>query len=81
VSLSITFWRFQSLTEVSSEDHDHERQTEYGLGPEIGHVRHSAHLHLDWKGDLLLHLFRGTPRPLGNDRYVVVGDVGIRFHR
>src|SRR5208282_852129 len=46
-----------------------------------GHVRHSRHLHLDGNSDLLLHLFRGAPRPLGNDGHVVVGDVGIGLHR
>ena len=63
------------------EDHDHERQAENRLGAQKGHVRHSGHLNFDGNGDLLFHLFRGTPRPLSNHRDIVVGDVGVRLHR
>jgi len=38
-------------------------------------------LHFDRNGDLLLDLFRGAPRPLRNDAYVVVADIGLGFHR
>ena len=63
------------------EDHDHERQAENGLGAQKGHVRHSGHLNFDRNRDLLFHFFGGTARPLGNDRHIVVGDIGIGLHR
>ena len=63
------------------EDHDHERQAEDGLGAQKGHVRHSGHLNFDRNRDLLFHFFGGASRPLRNDRHVVVGDIGIGFHR
>ena len=31
--------------------------------------------------DLLFHLLGGTAGPLGDDRHIVVGDIGIGFHR
>ena len=42
-------------------------------------VRHAVHHDLKRNGDLLLHLFGGAARPLGDDLDVVVGHVGIRF--
>ena len=41
----------------------------------------AGHLHFDRHGDLLLDLFGGAPRPLGNDLDVVVGYVGVGLHR
>ena len=42
-------------------------------------VRESVHLHFDGNGDLLLDFLGGASRPLGDDLYVIVGDVGIGF--
>ena len=44
-------------------------------------VGNARHLNLDRDGDLLLDLFCGAPRPLGNDLHVVVGNVGIGLDR
>src|SRR5580698_5010082 len=63
------------------ENKEHERQTENGLRPQIGHVRHAGHLYLDGDGDLLFYLFGGASRPLRDHGHVVVGNVGISFHR
>ena len=43
----------------------------------MGHVRDAGHADLERDGDLLLDLFGGAAGPLGDDRDVVVGDVGV----
>ena len=47
----------------------------------MGEVRQAVHLSFDGDGDLLLDFFGGATGPLGDDLHVVVGDVGIGFHR
>ena len=44
-------------------------------------VRQAVHDDLDGNGDLLLDFFGGVAGPLRDDLDVVVGDVGIGFHR
>src|ERR1700733_7208747 len=41
---------------------------------------HSGHLNFDRNRHLLFHFFGGTSRPLGNDRHIVVGDIGIGLY-
>src|SRR5579863_548915 len=40
-----------------------------------------VHHDLDGDRNLLFHFLGRAARPLRNDGYVIVGDVGIRFHR
>src|ERR1700676_1953766 len=45
------------------------------------HVRDAVHRHFQRHRHLLLDLFRGNPRPLRDDVYIIVRNVRIRFHR
>src|ERR1700751_2430140 len=45
----------------------------------MNHVGDAVHHVFERDSDLLLDLFGGNAGPLGNDVYVVVGDVRIRF--
>ncbi len=47
----------------------------------MSHVGHSVHHDLQRDGDLLLDLLGGDTRPLRDNLHVVVGYVGVRFHR
>src|ERR1039458_1823066 len=44
-------------------------------------VRNSVHLDFDRNGDLLLNLFGRPARPLRDDGYIVIGDIGISLNR
>ncbi len=63
------------------EDEGHVGETEDGLGPQERHMRHSGHLNFDRNRHQLLYFFSGTTRPLGNDGYIVIRNVGVGFHR
>jgi len=43
----------------------------------MGHMGHSVQLHLEWHGDLLLHLLRRVAGPLRNHLCIGVRDIGI----
>ena len=42
-------------------------------------MRKSVHLNFDGNGDLLLDFFGGTPGPLADDSYIIVGNIRISF--
>src|SRR6516165_8143383 len=44
-------------------------------------ARYTVHNHFQRNRNLLLDLFRGYPGPLGDDLYVVVGDVRVGVDR
>ncbi len=44
-------------------------------------MRYAVHLDFDWNRDLLLHLLRGSSRPLRNYLDPRIGDIRVGFHR
>ena len=44
-------------------------------------MRDAVHCDFERNRDLLLHFFGGAARPLRDDLDVIVGDVGVGFHR
>ena len=77
---SMTFCRFQSLSERVIEDDDDERQAENRFGAEMRAMGNSIHRDLERDGDLLLDFLGSPARPLRDDGCVVVRDIGIRFN-
>ena len=63
------------------ENHGDARKPSQRDGAQILQMRDTIHDDFDGDGDLLLHFFRRAAGPLGNDRDVVIGDVGIGLHR
>ena len=66
---------------VVVENHGDARKPGQRYGAQILKVRNPVHYDLNGNRDLLLHFLRGPPRPLRDDRDVVVGDIGIRLDR
>ncbi len=44
-------------------------------------MRNAVDCNFDRNRDLLLHFFGCSPRPLGNDLYVVISYVGVGLYR
>ena len=44
-------------------------------------MRNAGHLHFDGNGYLLLDFLGGAAWPLCDDLNIVVGDIGVGFHR
>ena len=70
-----------AVVRIVVEVHHQARNAGKTEGAHVLHVRQSGHLDFSGNGNLLFDILGRMPRPLRNDVYVVIGNIGIGVDR